>query len=414
MSLNNNDVAAIINEAAKQSLGLEDIAALDLSNVVDIGNNPDILKEKEKFTNGLFAVVIKNWFTDSKYRSMYKDPFFVDAERFGAIVQNISIEVPEVQASHAWNDFRPSEGTPATAGVYNLYLPVVHTQLYGKSVSWEIPVCITEEQWDVAFKNASEVRTFVDYIFLCVDNALVTHLQNMDAANRNMFIAQKAQYAASEGAQGIHLVNLVEEYQKSLATPADMTKDEYLNSVAGLQHGTETLKNYRGFMRRMSTTFNTAQRKRFTPDDRLVLQVLEKFENRLERVAYSDTYHEEFVKLPGHDSIPYFQGEGNLSFDDVSHVSVKVGENALGEDIVVDVPGVVAFMADKWACLHTIKNRDVVAQRFAPEHLTQYYNQFRDQYMNDLTMNAIVFVVQDYKVPDGSNESDESNAEGGE
>ena len=50
MALNNNQVANVLNEAFKISTGEEGVVALDLSNVVDVGNNADILKEKESFT----------------------------------------------------------------------------------------------------------------------------------------------------------------------------------------------------------------------------------------------------------------------------------------------------------------------------------------------------------------------------
>jgi hypothetical protein len=112
-------------------------------------------------------------------------------------------------------------------------------------------------------------------------------------------------------------------------------------------------------------------------------------------VGRSDVYHNELVSIPNHEKIPYWQAPGlTNAFADVSNINVKT---ASGESI--DVDGVVAFVADKWAVLHTIRNRRVAATYFDPENLTQYYNQFRDQYMNNLTMNAIVFVVQDYKVP---------------
>lgn len=392
MALNNNQVATVVNSAFEQTTGQTGVVQLDLSNVVDVGNDPNVVKEKESFTEALCAALMKNWFTDSSYRSQYSDPFFEDAEEYGAIIQNIAIEVPEVQQSHAWKDFRPVGGVPATAGVYDLYLPVVHTQYYGKSVSWEIPVCVTDEQWDPAFRSASELKTFVNYIMMCVDNALVQHLQNMNDTNRNNFIGEKAAYAATPGATGIHIVNLVEAYQESQETPANMTVEQYLNSTDGLQFATECISNYIGYMGRMSSLFNTAGRNRFTPKDRLVVQILSQFENRLNRVARSDVFNKELVSLPGHDVVPYWQGSGTgLTFAEVANINVKTSTGSSQ-----DIDGVVAFVADKWACMHTVKDRDVVAQQFKPEHLTQYYHQFRDQYMNDLTMNALVFVVQDY------------------
>ena len=401
MALNNNQVASVVKEAFKQATGSEAIDTLDLEGIIDAGKTGEFTPEKEPFTKALISVLTKNWFTDSSYRSEYKDPFFEDSERFGAIVQAISIEVPEVTESHAWKDFSPTvdpttgDVTYATAGVYNVYVPTVETQYYTKSISYELPIAITNEQWDVAFDNASELSSFVAYVLMVVDNAIVIHLENMNNSNRNNFIAEKVDYASGEGATGVHVINLVEEYQKSQPTPANMTAEEYLTTVGALLSGPEVIMNHIDMLKKPTRIYNTAQKLRFTPTDRLIVQVLSQYENRLNVVGRSDVYHNELVALPNHEKIPYWQAPGlTNAFADVSNINVKT---ANGESI--DVNGVVAFVADKWAVLHTIRNRRVAATYFDPENLTQYYNQFRDQYMNNLTMNAIVFVVQDYEVP---------------
>lgn len=400
MALNNNQVASVVKEAFKQSTGSEAIDTLDLQGIIDAGQTGDFTPEKETFTKALISVLTKNWFTDSSYRSSYSDPFFEDSERFGAIVQAISIEVPEVTESHAWKDFSPTTDpdtgvvTYATAGIYNVYVPVVDTRYYTKSISYELPIAITNEQWDVAFDNASELSSFVAYVLMVVDNSIVIHLENMNNANRNNFIAEKVNYSNSLGATGVHVVNLVEEYQKTQVSPTDMTVEEYLNEVGALLNGPEVIMNHIDMLSKPTTIYNTAQKLRFTPADRLVVQVLSQYENRLNVVGRSDVFHNELVALPNHMKVPYWQAPGlDNEFSDVSNINIK---DASGDTI--DVHGVVAFVADKWAILHTIRNRRVAATYFDPENLTQYYNQFRDQYMNDLTMNAIVFVLQDYTV----------------
>lgn len=400
MALNNNQVADVVKAAFKQSTGSEAIDTLDLEGIIDAGKSGEFTPEKEPFTKALISVLTKNWFTDSSYRSSYNDPFFEDAERFGAIVQAISIEVPEVTESHAWKDFSPTvdpstgEVTYATAGIYNVYVPMVDTCYYTKSISYELPIAITNEQWDVAFDNASEISSFVTYVLMVVNNAIVIHLENMNNANRNNFIAEKVDYSARQGATGVHVINLVEEYQKSQVTPSDMTVEEYLTEVGALLNGPEVMMNHIDMLKKPTRIYNTAQKLRFTPEDRLIVQVLSQYENRLNVVGRSNVYHDELTKLPGHEKIPYWQAPGTKNeFSDVSNINIKT---ANGETI--DVHGVVAFVADKWAVLHTIRSRRVAATYFDPENITQYYNQFRDQYMNDLTMNAIVFVLQDYTV----------------
>ena len=402
MAINNNQAAEVIKAAFKQATGSTALDTLDLQGIIDAGKSGEFTPEKEPFTKALIAVLTKNWFTDSSYRSQYKDPFYEDAERFGAIIQAISIEVPEVTESHAWKDFSPvvdpstGEVTYATAGIYNVYVPVVDTKYYTKSISWELPIAITNEQWDVAFDNTSEALSFVSYVLMCVDNAIVIHLENMNNASRNDFIAEKVNYATTQGATGVHVINLVEEYQKSQAEPADITAEAYLNSTDALLNGIEVLMNHIDLLRKPTRIYNTEQKLRFTPDERLVVQVLSQYENRLNVVGRSNIYHDELVALPGHEKIPYWQAPGLVNaFADVANINVKT---ASGDS--VDVDGVVAFVADKWSILHTIRNKRVASTYFDPEDLTQYYNQFRDQYMNNLTMNAIVFVVQDYEVPE--------------
>ena len=401
MAINNNQAAEVIKAAFKQATGSTALDTLDLEGIIDAGKSGEFTPEKEPFTKALISVLTKNWFTDSSYRSQYKDPFYEDAERFGAIIQAISIEVPEVTESHAWKDFSPvvdpstGDVTYATAGIYNVYVPVVDTKYYTKSISWELPIAITNQQWDVAFDNTSEALSFVSYVLMCVDNAIVIHLENMNNASRNDFIAEKVNYATTQGATGVHVINLVEEYQKSKAEPANMTAEAYLNSTDALLNGIEVLMNHIDLLRKPTRIYNTEQKLRFTPDERLVVQVLSQYENRLNVVGRSNIYHDELVALPGHEKIPYWQAPGLVNaFADVANINVKT---ASGDS--VDVDGVVAFVADKWSILHTIRNKRVASTYFDPEDLTQYYNQFRDQYMNNLTMNAIVFVVQDYEVP---------------
>lgn len=391
MALNDNQAFEIVGELWKQYTGQTDVDTVDLKTAIDNGSATNILTEKEQFTKGLVAKLTKNWFEDSAYRSSYKDVFFEDSAQFGAIMQSISVEVPEVKESHAWKDFTPVQGEPATAGVYKLYLPVVDAKYYGKSISWELPICVTNEQWDMAFSSQSELTSFVNYILMCVDNAIITHLEAMNEANRNSFIAQKFLAQADVDVKGIHVVNLVERYQKSLPTPAAQTATAFLNDVDGLRFSGESMKNDMLFMSKMTTLYNTAGKKRFIPKERMVFQLLAAFKNRHDRVALTDAFNKDFVALPLHEEVPYWQGSGEeTAWDDISKIDVEV---AGGE---ITKTGVVGFICDKWAIMHTVKKHRVAATYFDPEALTQYYNQFRDQYMNNLTMNAIVYVVEDY------------------
>lgn len=400
VTLNNNQVASVVNAAIAQSTGgaLDD---LDLVGIIDKGNDSSVIGSVENFTKSLLNVMIGNWFTDESYRSNYTDPFFQDSETYGAISRFISVEVPDVVASHAWTDI--TSGT-TTAGVYTLYLPVVHEQIYGKTVSYELPIAITGEQWDTAFHSASELSSFVNYIFLVVDNMLVKHLQDMDALNRANFMAEKINYAKSVGATGVHVINLVESWANASGATADISVEEFLNDRKALNYAKSEIIFYKDMMSQMSTLFNTAGYKRFVPEDKLVIQTLARFDQALAYAADSDTYHNEILTLPQHQTVPYWQAQsdanGSLTFDATSSIDVVIEHGtAPAPDTEIKQSGIVCFMCHQWAIMHTLFKRRVAVQHFDAENIDQYFYQFRDGYMNNLTMPALIFVLEDWTAP---------------
>jgi len=396
--LNNNQVATLVNAAIAQSTGASNIATMALEEIVDRGNDASVIGSVEQFNKSLLNVMIGKWYTDRSYRSQYDDPFFQNSEAFAAIASFITIQAPDVTASHAWTDF--VSGT-TTAGVYTLYLPTVDERVYGKSISWELPVAITDEQWNTAFHSAAELAAFVNQIFLCVDNALVMHMEDLDRANRNNFMALKIEAQNALGNTGIHVVDLVAGWAAFSGATADITVEDFLNSRNALNWAKSELIFYKDFLKKMSVKFNTGSFKRFTPEEDLVVQVLARFEQYINAVAESDTYHNEILSLPNHQTIPYWQAEGDLSFDATSEIKVETVPAAGGTPAtVVNQDGIVAFMAHKWAIMHTIVNKRTAVTRFDPEAVTQYYNQNTDRYMNNLTMPAVVFVLSDWTAPE--------------
>ena len=246
--LNNNQVATLVNAAIAQSTGASNIATMALEEIVDRGNDASVIGSVEQFTKSLLNVMIGNWYTDRSYRSQYDDPFFQNSEAFAAIASFITIQAPDVTASHAWTDF--VSGT-TTAGVYTLYLPTVDQRVYGKSISWELPVAITDEQWNTAFHSAAELAAFVNQIFLVVDNALVMHMEDLDRANRNNFMALKIEAQADPLNTGIHVVDLVDGWANFSGATANISVEDFLNDRKALNWAKSELIFYKDFLKKM-------------------------------------------------------------------------------------------------------------------------------------------------------------------
>lgn len=398
MTLNNNQVAELLNEAFPQSTGEGEIEKLTLQGFVDKGNDPDVIGSVEQFNKKLLNVIIKRWYEDSSYRSTYKDPFFQDAERFGALTEMVSIEIPEAQPSLAWQNFGAGDGQVSEVGTYKVYLPQITTKVYGKSDSWQVCVTITGEQWDSAFHSATELATYVSRIHMQVDNGIICHLKNMQRANVNSFMAEKINYAGKQSAVGLHVVDLVKAYVEEMGDPtAAFTVEDYMSTSAALVHGSEKIGYYKDLFAEMSTIFNIEGKDRFTPDDRIVLEMLSAFERRFTSVAASNTYHKELVEMPNYIKVPFWQALGTGDFDTVSSIDVEIADSdeQTGKKEVKQ-GGIVAFLADSWALAHTTVKRRQAVKVFEPEDLTNHYSQFVDRYFNNLGMNAVVFVLNDY------------------
>lgn len=407
-TIDNAAAYAIVNAAYKQAVGDAAVDTIDLSDFCDSGvAYASLTVGRDKFVKALIDQVV-NFYTDESYKSEYSDPYYTESRRFANIVQMISAQAPEVQASHAWKDMSVNTGTTpptyATIGTYAVKPPTVSSDYFTKSVSWELPLAITTEQLTDAFKSEAELRGFVDYIFVVVDNALAAHRENMNAANRNSFMAHKI-LAQTNGVAGIHVVNLLTAYNadrgKSISTVAGFLADADALRYAGSQ-----ILLYSKYMRKQTSLFNTKGLVKFCPAERMVLEVNSAFENAINEVALSTTFHDDLITMPGHYSVPAWQGFGvtdgtaspattAAAFDQVTKIDVTLDtQTTPGTDDSVTQSGIVALLADKYAIMHTIRQERVAAQYFEMEDITLYAYQNRDQYINNLAQNAIVFTVE--------------------
>lgn len=378
--LTTNQIDDIVNAAYADSVGeTGDISKIDITPLVDEGT-ADVAALRSKFTGKLLAAVRDNFFTQTSAEEEYSDPFYKDEAEFGAIMQMISCTVPEAKENSAWQDF--VSGT-TKVGQYTVYLPTIDTTYFTKKTAWAVPLTLTGEQWDDAFKDRAGLRRFTDFIFLCLQNGILKHRENMNELNRNNFIAQKFGQLT-----GVSVINLAEKYATERGETS-WTVEQALASDDFKAFAMSLLGEYAGYMRKQTSLFTADGSVRFTPESRLVVQVLNKFDKAL-AVTKSGIYHNEFIKMPKYDTVAAWQGVGELSFHDLSEINVETSSG------VVNQSGIVAFMADSWAIMHTIRKQRIGEQYFSIEDVHHYEFQFVDAYMNNLNMPAIVFTLQDY------------------
>lgn len=389
----NEQVDQFLKAAGEQAKGKTPIAQEVFDGVIQEAGTAT-LSEKEQFLNSLSGRIIDTMYTDAAWTDKYGDIFFQNSEQFGAIVQIINTEMPEVRQNRAWDQITTGQ---TTIGSNVVYLPVVKEQLVGGTSSWAVPYAVSGTQMDSAFRNASGLSRFIGYVQLSAENAIKYHLTRMSAANRNNYMMEKL--AKGNTATNVNVVSLVAEY--NAMTGKSLTAQQFLNNQDGcLRMVNRIFKKYKALLTDMTTLFtlDSTTTGKFIPDDRFTFSVIADFNALLESELYSTTYHDDFVKAKGFREVPSWQGlrgaSTTLTFNDLTTI------NSAREDSVIDSSGVdinqsgiIGLMCDKWAVMHTVVRHRTGVQRDDIKDITLYEHQFTDRYVNNLMLNGIVFTI---------------------
>lgn len=408
----NKQINTFLTSAAEQATGKITGEALDYDGVIhDAGDWT--WGQKEQFLGALSAQWADTIYTDSEWSDKYGDLFYKDADEFGAIVQIINVELPEIRKNTAWDTITSGE---TAIGSNIVYLPVVKEQLTGGTSSWALPYALTGTQMNAAFKDAAGLRRFETYVKLASENSAKYHLSRMSAANRNNFIMSKIQAAQSAQQAGkLHVVNLLKEYNTMFN--ASLTVQQFMTNTNGcLRQVNRIFKKYRALITDMTTLFTMDPQTtgKFVPRDRLAFIVLSDFVGLLESELYSTTFHDEFVKMDGYREVPFWQAlktdaGGEVTFGALSSLEgtkteeyLFIGNKEDGEDFPVtagfniDTSGVVALMCDRWAIMNTVVRHRMGVQRDDIKDITLFEHQYTDRYINNLMLNGIVFGIWSY------------------
>lgn len=389
----NEQVDQFLKAAGEQAKGLSPISQQMYDGVIQEAGAAT-LGQKEDFLGSLSGRIIDTMYTDASWIDKYGDIFFQNSDQFGAIVQIINTEMPEVRENRAWDQI--TSGV-TTIGSNVVYLPVVKEQLAGGTSSWAVPYALSGTQMDGAFRNASGLSRFITYVQMSAENAVKYHLARMSAANRNNYIMEKL--AKGNTATNINYVSLVAEY--NAMTGKTLTKQQFLNNQDGcLRMVNRIFKKYKALLTDMTTLFtlDSTTTGKFIPDDRFTFSVIGDFNALLESELYSTTYHDEFVKAKGFREVPSWQGlrgaNTTLSLDDLTTINAGREDSVIGEaKVEVNQTGVIGLMCDKWAIMHTVVRHRMGVQRDDIKDITLYEHQFTDRYINNLMLNGVVFTV---------------------
>lgn len=372
----------IVNTVTSEVLGKEDVVSEDLSNLVDVGNEIINTDNVDNYVKKLIDRIGKVIFVNRLYAGGVPS-VLMDSWEFGSIVEKISADMPEADENDSW---KLEDGQEYSQDTF--YQPKVSAKFFNSKVTFDVKLSFTTQQVKESFSSVNELNAFLSMLETGVKNSMTVKLDGLIMRTINNMTAQTLQ-----GGQAMQKVNLLTAY--NTATGQKLTADKALLNKDFLKFASLTIKKYQARITKMSELFNQGKKARFTNINDLHTVLLSDFADSAEVYLMSDTYHNDTVSLPQHETVPYWQGSGKTySFSDVSTIKVKINDGTKTAKDVTQA-GIIGVMFDTNALgVSNLNQRTTTAYNARAEFYTNFYKMDAG-YFNDLNENFVVFYIAD-------------------
>lgn len=380
-------IYTLLNNVSGEVLGKTDIIQEDLTGVVDMGTEVFNQNAVDNYVKSLVNHIGKVVFVNRPY--VGKVPSVImDSWEFGSVLEKVSAELPNATENDSWN---LTDGE--TYDQDKFYKPVVSAKFFNSKVTFEVPVSITERQVKESFSTAEQMNGFLSMIYNAVDKSMTIKTDALIMRTINNMVAEtlKADKEAFSGdystATTNRCVNLLKLYNDKYSTT--LKADEAITNPEFIRFASYMVGMYVDRLGSISTLFNVGGKDRFTSQDNLHVVLLSDFAKSADAYLYSDTYHNEYVQIPKHETVPYWQASGlKFDFADTSKIDVK---SASGE--AVSISGVVGVMFDRDALGVSNLDKRVTTNYNAKAEFFNNYFKFDAGYFNDTNENFVVFYL---------------------
>lgn len=384
----------IVNAITTEALGEGAVVNEDLSNVVEIGESISNLGSAafENYTRSLIDHIGRVVFVNRPY-SGSAPSVLMDSWEYGSILEKIQAEMPEAQANDSWD---LQDGYVYEQDKFKK--PNVSAKFFNSKTTFETQMSFAERQVKSAFDSVGQLNAFFSMIDTAIYNGqtvktdgLVMRVINNAIANTiNAEFAGGSGYDASSGVRAVNLLYLYNQAHSGATLAnlgAAMASPEFIRFAA------YTMSLYQDRMRKLSKLFNIGQKARFTPADRLHFIMLNDFAKAADVYNQSDTFHEQFTRLPNAETVPYWQGSGTgYALDSISSINVTVNaETGASATQTISAKGIIGVMFDRDALGVCNQDRRVTTHYNARAEFFNNWYKVDAQYFNDFNENCVVF-----------------------
>lgn len=382
-----NQIQQLVNDVTKEVLGKEGLANQDLTNVVDVGTEIFNANAVDAYVRSLVNRVGRTVFVNRPYRGSAPS-VLMDGWEYGSVMEKIQAELPEAVENDSWN---LQDGQSYDPNVF--YKPKVSAKFFNSKDTFEIRQSITERQVKQSFSNAAQLNGFLSMLYNAVEKSMTVKMDSLVMLTIDSFIARTF---ATDMSGGVYTgtgspraVNLLALYNAAHSGEA-LTAEAAITTPAFIRFASYIMAVYMDRMSKMSVAYNIGGKERFTPSDMLHVVMLSDFKRAADIYLQSDTFHDQFTRLPNAETVPYWQAgptDFSTSFNTISGLKLTTEAGA------VDITGILGVMFDRDALGVCNLDRRVTTDYNARGEFWNNFHKFEAGYFNDLNENFVVFYV---------------------
>ena len=385
-------IASYLNDVIAEQVGEEaTLLNEDLSNVVDVGKAVFNATSFDKFTKALVDRIGKVIFVDRRYEGTVPSVIY-DGFEYGAVLEKIGSEIPEYTENETWD---LTNGQSYDPNVF--YGSSVYAKFFSRYVTFEVPISIADKQAKSAFSSKEQLTRFVSMLFGKVEDAMTLAEESLVMRAINGAIAETVYNDYGSNliglSSGVKAINLLYLYNQAVGQGNTLTQAQALKSPDFIRFASVEIMKVANRMKKVSTLFNVGGKKRFTPIRNMKIVMHSDFSANAKAYLYSSTFHEEYVKLPKADEVPYWQGCGDdYDIAETTAINVKLPSD---NTKTVACDGIICTLFDEEALGVLNFERYTTSDYNGKAEFTNYWHKQKACQFLDLNENIVVFLVND-------------------
>ena len=335
-----SQIKNIINDSVADALGKNSgVTKVETTDVVSLGK----LIANENLYEGFFSALVNRIVKTVYFVRTYEGntrSVLRDEHEYGAFVQKVYYDLPNAVDNETWNIPDTSGMTPdySQASPYDVDTTIgVTAFVYGGKGTWSIEIVRPIQQIKTAFLDTSSMMSFIDGIYVTVENAFKLEEERL--------VAQAVNTAMAAAIDAGNARNLLSEYNDLVGESGALTVSEALMSADFMRYAGKEISRCIDNMGKMSTLFNAAGYATFTDRDKMVVEMLSEFAKAFDTYLTADTFHDDLVSLPGYDNVPFWQSSGKtFAFADCSKINIE--HDDINSGTAIAQSGIICFVHD--------------------------------------------------------------------